>query len=74
MTTMNELIDKMSVTDCCAQIMALLLSWGLSQEEIPQIGETNHIAMQKLLKALIKVGPKKKIMIDGVTYGSTKNN
>lgn len=63
---MNELIDKMSHMDCCIQINALLFSYGLTEDEIPNIMESNEIAFRKLLKAIIKIGPKRKIMIDGV--------
>lgn len=66
MNYMNDLIDEMSYMDCLIQINALLLSYGLREDEIPTMYEPNEIAGRKLLKAIIKIGPKRKIMIDGV--------
>ncbi len=66
--SMNDIIDEMSVEDCCAQITALLLSYGFSEEEVPQIGDKNKEAMRKILKALIKIGPKRKIVVNGYVH------
>lgn len=71
---MNELIDQMSQMDCIIQINALLLSYGLTEDEIPHAHELNEIAFRKLLKAIIKIGPKRKIMIDGVICDATEEH
>lgn len=63
---MNDLIDQMSYTDCFIQINALLFSYGCDEKEVPVLYEPKEEIIKKYLKAFIKIGPKKKIMVDGV--------